>query len=451
MKQNKLITFEGDLYLQDKKVWTNISNKAKTAKEREWYIKGMILDDLTIERGDFVENKDVNREYNKLMMVSHYNNNMGVEDISTNRIQFTNGYLHLDTGEIFVNKTAPIPFTPFQIPFKIFKDNPKIWNKKTMDLVDRFFKEVSGREKDFETGLLEIIGSAMAPINDSVMPIFYSPHKSSGKGTIMEIISGINKKTREIKGDQWWSQANQFSLSATRNQLTAWIDEVPSVLPEASTEKIKSVADSKRFMEIERKGIDQEKVLNTPIYIATTNNYVNFYSIDDSLKGRVMWFSFEMNQDGKMLFSKQEIKILTKDKEALEYIAYKAIKCYSKLLKRDGTRNEVFTKPKSHYNFWENVKDLNKAKEIIESDEILSTLWEQKVDFITNADINNAIDAFRKKNPDERITLMGFQTELISYIHINKLGAGLRSRDNKGNRGLSIKWNEDNSSTKKGE
>lgn len=432
-------TFEGDMYLQDGLVWTNISNKKKTGKEREYYIKGMVRNDLAILRSTDMRNIndfEVNSEYNLIMQTSHYNNNVTPEDINTDIIQMRDGHLDLITGDLVKNDWGNIQFTPYQIPLGIKEEISE--DKKK--LVDRFFRKVSDGDEDFEKGLLEIIGSTMAPRNDSIMPILYSPHKSSGKGTIMEIISNINCKTREIKGENWWGQGNQFSLGSTRNQLTAWIDEVPSVLPESSTEKIKSAADSKRFMEIERKGVDQEKVLNTPTFIATTNNHVEFYSIDDSLKGRVMWFSFKMNLDGKMAFSKQEIAMITKDKECLEYIATRALKAYSEVVKRTGSRNEVFTKPKCHFDFWNSVSILNKGVEIIESDMVLAALWDSRQNFFSNADLKAALESYKIKNKDERITFRGLQSEIIAYVHSNKLGICEKGKNNKDERGIKIVW-----------
>lgn len=433
-------TFEGDMYLEDKKVWTNISNRTKNKEDRAHYLKGMIRNDIATTTGmdpRYVSPQQIGNEYNLLMQNSFYNNIVLSKDLPQNKIQFTNGYLDMDKAEIVYS--PDIEFTPYQIPVKIFKDMQPHWDKDVIRLVDKFLDGVSTGEADMKQGLLEIIGSTMAPVNDSIFPIFYSPHKSSGKGTIMDLIANLNQKTREIKGRNWWGKGNQFALSPSRNQLAVWIDEVPAALPEESTELIKSAADSKRFMEIERKGVDQEKVLNTPTYMATTNHSVEFYSIDDSLKGRVIWYEFQMNAYGTPEFTKSEISTIISHPDALEYVAHLAMKAYIEVLNRPGTRNERFTKSIKHNEFWNTVTTMNKAKEIIEASEVLSALWDNKENFISNEDLSEGLRRYKDSNPSERITLKGLQSELISYLHSNKIGTAVRSTFNN-KRGIKITW-----------
>lgn len=442
---NKIKSYNGDLFILDNNKWININNKVSTDKQREYYLKGMIEQQIiaTGKDPDYIESKEINGQYNKLMRAAFYTDLVEPKQINRSIIQFTNGYLDLSSKDIVIEPEVEPEFTPFQIHLEINKEkNPK-WNPKTIDLVDEFLDEVSDHEEAMKTGLLEIIGSAMSPRNDSIMPIFYSPHKSSGKGTIIEIMRNINQKTREIKGKNWWEDNGRFALAPARGQLTVFIDEVPPQLPSNSSEIIKSAADSKEYLEVERKGIDQEAVLNTPLFLATTNNYVELYSIDDSIKGRVIWFDFKLNSKSKRSkFTMKEIDIITKDQDALEYIAYLAIQAYKEVLNRPGTRNEKFTLPKSHFEFWDNANIANKGKEIIESNQNLSDLFEARVSFLANDDLKEAFNNYKINNPDEKISFKGFQNEVMSYIHSNKLGAAKRTRNGTLNqRGIGIEWN----------
>ncbi len=442
--------FEGDFWILDGTKWTNLSSKTKTAKDREYYLKGMIRENMKRDGRTYIDPRDMSREYNDLMMDSVYGNNVEIKDINTDIILTKNKIVNLNTGTIEMTVPHAVPFTPYQIqielpmPSPVFgatEGQPAPVEHKDVTLAKRFMNELTQGDKDMQQLLFEIIGTSMSPRNESIFPVFYSPHKSSGKGTIMDIIGNLNGLTREIKGEKWWNEGNNFSLSSIRNQLVGWIDEVPATLPKASTEKIKSYSDDKKYLEIERKGIDQERMLNTTTFIATTNHRTELYSVDDSIKGRMMWIEFGMNLYGKPKFTKHEIETIKNSKEALAWFANEGIKAYLEVLNRPGTRKERYTQVKSDVNFWTGVSDQSIATEIIESSEELSLLWDAKETFIPNETLKQALDNWKIRNKDSKITIKGFKIEVITHIHANKLGVAELGRNTTGTkRGIKVVW-----------
>ncbi len=434
----KINYFEGDLWILDGTTWTNLTSKTKTVKDRDFYIKAMIKNQL-IADGKFPDQRTINMEYNNIMMEAIYDNNVEMKSIPTNVILTNNALVNLDDGTIEELTESNIPFTPYQVGASInLEKGPE---HADVTLAKKFLKEVTGGDKNKQQLILEIIGTSMSPKNESIFPVLYSPHKSSGKGTIMDIIGNINGMTREIKGEKWWNEGNNFSLSSIRNQLVGWIDEVPAVLPKASTEKIKSYADDKKYLEIERKGIDQERMLNTTTFIATTNHRTELYSVDDSIKGRMIWIDFEMNLTGSPKFTKNEIETIKNSPHALNWFATKGVEAYLEMLKRPGTRKERYTQVQSDVNYWNGIKEQSIALEIIESNEALSLLWDSKETFLSNDDLEAALNGWKLSNKDSKITKVGFQNEIIAYIHSNKLGVANRSK-HKGIRGISVEWTE---------
>lgn len=442
MAKLQLIYFEGDTYIQKTDgLWENISSRVKTKKDEEYYIKGLIRKELRT-----TNQSAINSEYHELKMDTIFDNNKDIKTVDRNKIYFKNGYFDLIANS-FVKQSHP-PFTPFQIPFdyKELSDIESTIPKDKKELADTFFKKFSGEDIETETLLKEIIGSSMSPQNDSIMPILYSSHSTSGKGTFLEIIGNITGKMREIKGDKWWGENESFSLSSIRNQLVGFIDEVPNALPKASTEKIKSNADSKDYLEIERKGIDQERIINSLTFIATTNNKVEFYNIDDALKSRVIWIECKMNQFTKTNeFNLSEIDKLKNDKDIIEYIISMSMEKYREVKGRAGKRNEKFTLTSGHHSFWNSISALNKGMEIMEHDQTLVDLWTAKVDFIANGDLKIAFDRYKDANKEEKILMKGFKMELINYINSNKLGTAELGKSTDGkHRGIVIEWkNED--------
>lgn len=439
----KIKYYNGDLFVLDKNKWENLTTKIQNEKFQAFYLKAAIENDFKSTHMSFSQ-RDVNMQYTRLMMNTVYNNSVDKKDINTDKIIFMNSELDLKTG--IANTITEPDFTPYQIEHDLIT-NPNVIPEDKRKLVDRFFREVSNNELEMETSLLEVIGSSMAPRNDSIMPIFYSAHRSSGKGTMAEIISAINGRTRQVKGDQWWGDGeSRFALSSAHGQLAVWIDEVPLVLPSSSTEKIKSHIDSKRYLEIERKGKDQEEILNTPLFFATSNNKSKFYNPDDSIKGRIIWYDFKMNQIGDAKFTSQDIETITKDEDCIKYIIYRAVNAYKEVLKRTGNRNERFTLPKSNKMFWKSVSDANKGMEIIEHSQAIKDRWNAQEEFLPNDELRTALNSYLLENKNDKITLAGLQTDVIGYIHANKLGEAELTKQtfNKEQvRGIKIKWFKD--------
>lgn len=446
LNKYRLIIYNNDLYQYDTNTytWNYLHANRQKAEISKLTLRRMMM----IEDGkdDLVSSN----HYNRVMAEVGLDYDVSMSEIDTSKIVFTNGQINLRSGEWEpFNTNKIVPFTPFQIQYPLIT-NPvelELVEKHKRELVDKFFKEISNHELAFETSLLELIGSAMSPRNDSIFPIFKSAHKTSGKGTMIEIMKRVTGLARQIQGDQWWKKGNQFALGVLKGQLVGYVDEVPQQMPSESSEKIKAFADSKSHLEIERKGVDQEQMLNTTLFLATTNHDVNFYSVDDSIKGRVIWYEFKMNSHGdEYKFTPEEIDTIVNDEYSIQYIIYRAIQCYVQVIKRKGNRNDRFTKPQSHYDFWEIVGETSKALEIIESDSTLSSLFDNKETFIAGEDIKAALRSFKMVNPEETITLKGFYNDFISYIQSNRLGKAIHKKAPTPNKhgkrpmGLAITW-----------
>lgn len=447
VKSTQMRYYNGDTYLIEGGTfqWQNVSTLVKTKADITDYIKGMFKERYELINGTTDPEtllKKIDTEYKMFRMEHVRKQNVDQTTIKLDGVTFLNGHYRVETGKFTpFKKTEDVEFSPYQIPFSYRTD----WDETNIpQLTQRFFKELSNYNEKFEQCIFEVLGTMFAPKNESIFPIFYSPHASSGKGTLMEIVGNIvETKQREVKGDKWWKEDGSFALAAVKDGLVAWVEEVPLHLTNGSSEKIKTVADSKRFLEIERKGVDQERMLNTLTWIATTNNEVKFHTVDDSIKKRVIWLEFTMNKYGKPLFTPEEVTKIATDRESIEYIIYRSMKAYSSVYgpDRKGTRNERFTLPECHFQFWERVKDHSKALEIIESSEALANLWSQRVPFIANEDFKTALITFKEKNRDERITLQGVKSDIIQYFHANKLGEAKEGRDKTGKlRGITFRW-----------
>lgn len=441
----QIVFFNSNFYTYntDKRCWEYCPANNMTAQQQKLWFRRYIQ-----IMGDFDELPKA-KEFDSIMAEILYYGEYDKKEIDRENIYFTNGVYNPRTAtfQAYANASYIPSFTPFQIKHKYIEDTSVIPQEKR-DLVDRFFEEVSCGDEEFQDCLFEIIGAAMAPQNKSIFPILKSNHSTSGKGTFIEILRSITGLTRQIQGDQWWGKSNQFSLAPLKNQLVGYVDEVPDQMPASSSEKIKAFADSKQYLEIERKGVDQEEILNTPLLLATTNHDVNFHGVDDALKRRVIWLEFNMNADGKSKFSQQEINTLTQDRECLQYIINKAMTGLVMITVDGAERNSGFSLPKCHYDFWDQVDFISKSREIIESNQVLSDLIAAKATFIANEDINTAVENFKQDNKEEKITAQGFKKDFMTNFYAKRLGTvkiGSKSINGKAKRGLVIEWNgEDN-------
>ena len=125
------------------------------------------------------------------------------------------------------------------------------------------------------------------------MPIFISSHSTSGKGTLVDMITKITSIERlgKINHEAWLGKKQSaFSLAPIRNKTWVFMDELPISLDKNATEKIKDYVDSKEFISFEKKrNWRWSNAKYTNIFWAATNNNVNIYNVDDAIKRRIIW------------------------------------------------------------------------------------------------------------------------------------------------------------------
>ena len=437
LKQFEIEYFEGDLYILDEKGWTNITQMFKNKDEQRYYIKGMIKNTYVKQMQKFPEKGMISGFFNSLMEDAHYKKYNGMSNIDNNKIVFLNGYFDKE----MVWHDLKTPFTPYQIKLKYNE------NAQGTELVKRFFNELTCNDELLKQTLFEVIGTAISSRNMSIMPIFISSHSTSGKGTLVDMITKITSIERlgKINHEAWLGKKQSaFSLAPIRNKTWVFMDELPISLDKNATEKIKDYVDSKEFISFERKGIDAEVMLNTPTFFAATNNNVNIYNVDDAIKRRIIWIPFNMNKTGKAKFTGKEIKELLNSKEALEWVVKKSMQAFTKVINRPGVRNEKYTIPQFSIDYWNTSEDSSVAKAIMESTSILSSLFLKRAEFISNADIKEGLKKLKEEDEFSKLTLPAVKKELSNYFSAKRLGNVKDGRGKDGKeRGIRIEWFED--------
>lgn len=434
--------FKNDVYLYDdtKKCWINLSEKGNTQAKIDTYVKGMIRHELesnATKMGIPFDPKAITGVFNTLMQRTYYEGEVLEHKIDRTVIQFNNAMVDLKTG---TSTPVSIPeFTPYQIKHNYYETLQTNWNKDDVALVDKFLKAFAGTDDKLSTCLLEVIGAAMAPKNYAILPILYSPFAGTGKGTINNIVRAVTGLSKKTMAQDFFEGNVDFNLHPIKGQLAYFIDELPSQLPADTTEKLKSlIDDSSVDIEIQGKGTNKEYTLNTQLFFASSNNMTRLHSIDGSIKHRMIWM--HMQSTGKE-FTGAEIMRLYTSQTCIEYWIHLATKAIIAVEQREAARNERFTLPDSNAEYWASANASSKAIDIIESNMILSGLWDSRTRFISNEDIKPAVQSYISANRNERITEQGFKDELIRYIHSNKLGQARIDRFG-GKRGIIIEWNK---------
>lgn len=415
----------------DKGRWVNLNKKYNKQQLVDDYIKGLIRH----QRGGVASIRDVNETYNEMRQDTAFYSTVAPHAINQEKIVFENGYY--DYEGFHECERDKMEFSPFQIQ-RDFKEEVNDENK-----VKDFLLKFSGRDERKYKLLIEIAGAALIPDSMSIMPILYSSHSTSGKGTYVDLLSKMvgYQNRGQIDHSKFFGASSNFPLSAIKGKTLATMDELPHQLDTKASEKIKEYVDSKKFLFIERKGTNSEEILNTPTIIATTNKLVNIHNVDDAIKKRIIFVECTMNSDGKREFTSEQIRDMLNDEEGISWLINKACKAIFGVKEKTGIRNERFTATADTLKYWSHIETGSVVIDVIEKSNILSNLFDNKVDFWANGDLKDAFNNWKVENPEEKVSFAGFKRELQNYFSAKNLGTVMETRKAEG-RGVEIQWSE---------
>lgn len=432
--------YEDDIFVLVNGVWVNLSSKFKKHYLRENYLKGLIEYELSNGgQNPYIEETAINKTFKKFMRDLTFYESTDPLTIDQHRIVFLNGYYDKDGFHKF--KKGPdgkldVMFSPFQIT-RNFNPKPKEGTK-----LERFINEYAVNDETNKKFLIEQVGLSMMPTNLSVAVIQFSKKSTSGKGTYMDIIQKIIGHNNQaiISAEKFFSpSAGNFVMAPTKGKLVSFVDEAPMQIAKKTTELFKEIIDSKKFIPLELKGDNADKVFNTSSIFINTNNYINIHNADEAVRLRLIIYEAEMNKDGNTVFTTQEINEILNDEDGYEWLIAEACKAIFEVLKRKGKRNEKFTIPKSNDIYWNKLAMSSKALEIVERSEELNNLFDGEIDFISNQIIKEEFMNYKKEFPNDKITLPGFKNELI--LLFSSKGIGIVEEARKDNRhGLKFTW-----------
>lgn len=430
--------FEDDTFILFDGIWVNVNELFQKESLRHRWIQGLIEHELT-EGGRFggVTAHDIKKEFDEFMRKLTFYHNADAHFINQKEIVFKNGYYD-EKGWHELANGQDIKFSPFQIA-RNYKEKVKEGT-----LMERFLDEYSSKDPRNKQFLLEQVGLCMMPTNQSVALIQFSEGSTTGKGTFVDIIQNIvsSKKQAIISADKFFSpSAGNFILAPTKGRLFTFVDEAPMHIAKKTTELLKEIVDSKKYIPLERKGVDADKVFNSSNLIINTNNHINIHNADRAIMLRLIIYNAKMNSDGNTVFSTQEIDEILKDDDGYDWLVNKATEAIFKAIKRKGKRNQKFTIPDSHWDYWEQLSMNSKSLDIIEDSKILSDLMMVKTDWISNDDIKLQVSAYKNKNQGEQITVGGFKKDLELLLSGKGIANVYDKRTSQG-RGIAIDWVE---------
>lgn len=419
-------------YLNDRNEWVNLSQQYPKDVDMNAALKGLIEDYLEYQGSEYTT-ADINKLHQRVKSSYLLQAYIAPESLEQEQIVFTNGYVDKDGW----HPTTNLPFTPYQIHYEY---NPAVSEHAT---VKEFLESVQPDAKQREL-MLKCLATGLTPKNWSIMPVFYSAHSTSGKGTVIEMMTRIigRKGTGMIDGNKWLGKSSSnFALSNINNKLLVTMDEFPETLDTNSVDVLKNYIDSKQFILIEQKGIDSQQILNTQTFIATTNNPLNFYKIDDAIKQRIIYLPFDMNADGNIKFSIDEVEDMMKT--GISYFLHQLVEHFLILVKSTGKRNERFGLEQRNKSVWEALESDSLIEKALEKSKQFATLWDAREEFWANEDLRSFAQMVLPQMP-EQSALVIFKKEMTAYLATKKLGIlepSTKKINGKTTKGISVRWN----------
>ncbi len=435
----KFKIYEDDMFFLNNETgyWNNLNKTYKKQSNVDDYIKGLIEYNLSGGGENvYLEQSVINKEFNKIKRQTAFHNTVKPVNINREKIVFLNGYY--DVNGFHQMEETEIPFSPFQVNRRY-----QTYEKSQMTKMENFINKISCGDEEIKQLLIEVTGAALLPKGLSIMIILHSQHSTSGKGTYVDVLNRVLGKELVGQVDQSkfiGGNKTNFPLATIKGKNLVTMDELPVQLNNTATETIKEYIDSKQFITIERKGVDTEEILNTPIWVATTNKNVNIHNVDDAIKKRIIHIPFNMNANGNTTFTTTEIEEILNDKEGLDWLTEQGCKNIFKVLQRPGVRAEKFTVPQASEKFWKIIDNNNIVGDVIRSSEVVSGLIQAKAEFIAHDDLREAFNTWKQKNIEERVTYKGFTHEFYNYFSSRKLGKTEEDEDENEVKGISIVW-----------
>lgn len=417
--------------------WVNLSQQYPKDTDMAAALKGLIENELIYAGETDYTTAQLGNLYTRIKSAYLTQAYVSPESINQEQIVFTNGYVNEDGWF----ETTSIPFTPYQIPMAY---NPKVAEHP---LMKRFLDEIQTDNAQRKL-MLKCLATGLTPKNWSVMPIFYSAHSTSGKGTMIELtqrIIGV-KALGRVDGNKWLGKSSSnFALSNIISKTMVVMDELPEVMDANATDILKNYVDDKQFTLVEQKGIDAQQILNTQTFIATTNNPLNFYKTDDAIRQRIIYIPFDMNADGTSKFTYEEIKEL-KTAPAVEYLLHRMVVEFQDLLKTPGKRNERFELTTKNTDVWHSIESDSSVERALEMNKDFANNWDAKT---TDYPFSYLKEIARLVIPNvgETSALQLFKKELTAYVAAKHLGTVIPYRtkvNGKEVKGLRITWTEEN-------
>ncbi len=312
-----------------------------TGNELHWYdrrsglyvnndygeIQSLILNSQKNDLGDF----HIGQVMNRLQCTAPIIKTTMSEDY----IAFNNGVYNLQTGRLLKFDADKFIFTSkLEVDFV----NPSSADTEILAFVNKFFYDIAMGDTELITLLYEIIGSCCYRSSNLEMCFIFHGDGGNGKSRFFDIIQALvgsscsNLRLRDIVN-------NRFAVSNLQN-MTVNISHDEEQMTVTDIGLLKSLVSGNHIQVDKKYEVKQIQFAPYTTFLIGTNNLIDFKDSSDGFRRKFRIVPF----NNKFKGSNRDIKIARKlcSRQALEIIAYRAMKCFSEVVLRGE-----FTEPAS--------------------------------------------------------------------------------------------------------
>ena len=312
-----------------------------TGNELHWYdrrsglyvnndygeIQSLILNSQKNDLGDF----HIGQVMNRLQCTAPIIKTTMSEDY----IAFNNGVYNLQTGRLLKFDADKFIFTSkLEVDFV----NPSSADAEILAFVNKFFYDIAMGDTELITLLYEIIGSCCYRSSNLEMCFIFHGDGGNGKSRFFDIIQALvgsscsNLRLRDIVN-------NRFAVSNLQN-MTVNISHDEEQMTVTDIGLLKSLVSGNHIQVDKKYEVKQIQFAPYTTFLIGTNNLIDFKDSSDGFRRKFRIVPF----NNKFKGSNRDIKIARKlcSRQALEIIAYRAMKCFSEVVLRGE-----FTEPAS--------------------------------------------------------------------------------------------------------